>query len=87
MSECWKKDIERKREIAWKSTGVRVNTSTHCHPFSLLLAVISVKAWKKTDKKGFNGNKAGVKLLPDHLTQDVCVSLTAPTPFYVQLSR
>lgn len=83
MSACWKKDIEGKREIV-RSTKVRVNTSTHCHPFSLLLPVISVKAWKKTDKKGFNENITGMKLLPDPITQDVCF-MTIPAAFYIQL--
>lgn len=48
---CWKKDIERRREIVRKSTEVRVNTSTHCHRFSLLLPVISVKARKRLIRK------------------------------------
>lgn len=56
-----------------KSTKVRVNTSTHCQLFSLLLLVISVTAWKKTDKKGFDENIIGMKLLPGLKTQDVSV--------------
>lgn len=39
-------------------------------------ACYSVKAWKQTDKKGFNENIIGMKLLPGPITQDVCVPLT-----------
>lgn len=81
------KKILRGKEIVRKSTRVRINTSTYCHPFSLLLSVISVKAWKKTHKKGFKENMPEMKLLPGPLTQDVFVSLTVPAAFHIQLSR
>lgn len=63
----WKKKIQR------KNTKARVNTSTHCHQFSLLLPVILVMAGRKTDKKGFNENIIGMKLLSCQFYQDVCV--------------
>lgn len=41
------KTIEKKTETEGKSTKVRVNTSTHCHQFSLLQPVVLVKAVRK----------------------------------------
>lgn len=78
-----------------RSTKVRVNTSTHCQLFSLLLLVTSVKAWKKTDKKDFNENIIGMKPLsvvlnhmnhesgqssPAALTLSCCAVMTGLTP-------
>lgn len=67
-----KKMIEKKTEIERKGPKVRVNTSTHCHQFSLLQPVILVKAGRKTDKEGFNENITGMKLLFCQFYQDVC---------------
>lgn len=67
-----KKTNEKKTGIERKSTKVRVNTSTHCHQFSLLQPVILGKAGRKSDKKGFNENITGMKLLLCQFYQDVC---------------
>lgn len=41
------KRLRKRTETERKSTKVRVNTSTHCHQFSLLQPVVLVKTVRK----------------------------------------
>lgn len=67
------KTTAEKKKDSKENTKPQVNTSTHCHQFSLSLSVILVTAGRGTDKKGFNENIIGMKLLSSQFYQDVCV--------------